>query len=121
MHNWLPLGALFVAIAIAAGAFGAHSLRAHLDAPHLALWETAARYFVYGGLGLVAVGIAARLQPVRAWAVPGTLLAAGSVIFSVTVGLLAVGQPRWLGAITPVGGVLLIAGFLALAIIATRR
>lgn len=122
--NWLALGAVLVAAAVAAGAFGAHGLAERLEPRALALWETAARYLVYGGFGLVAVGLAGRLGPGGArggaLAAAGWALLAGSLVFSGTVGALALGAPRWLGAVTPLGGVLLIAGFLALAWAALR-
>lgn len=108
---WIALGAFGAALAVAAGAFGAHALAGRLDAHSLSLWETAARYLMYGALGLLAVGLASRPAPARGLAAAGWCLLAGTLIFSGTVGLLALGGPRWLGAITPIGGLLLIAGF----------
>lgn len=116
---WIAAGAFLAALAIAAGAFGAHGLADRLEPRALELWETAARYLVYAAFGLIAVGLAGdRLG--RGAAVAGWALAAGAVIFSGTVAALALGAPRWLGAITPIGGLLLIAGFLALAWSALR-
>lgn len=109
-----------LATAVAAGAFGAHGLRARLDVATLALWETAVRYLAIGGLGLLAVGLAAHTWPGRAWGVAGSSLSIGALLFSGTVGVLALGGPRWLGMVTPLGGVLLIAGFLAMALAAAR-
>jgi uncharacterized membrane protein YgdD (TMEM256/DUF423 family) len=114
------LGALLLATAVAAGAFGAHALRARLDVASLALWETAVRYLAIGGLGLLALGLAAHLRPGRAWGVAGIFLSIGALVFSGTVGVLALGGPRWVGMVTPLGGVLLIAGFLAMALAAAR-
>ena len=57
--TWFSLGAVLLAIAVAAGAFGAHALRSRLDVPSLALWDTAVRYLALGGLGLLAAGLAA--------------------------------------------------------------
>lgn len=119
--RWFSLGSLLLAVTVAGGAFGAHALRAHLDASSLALWETAVRYLALGGLGLLALGLAASDRPVRGWTVAGTCLAAGAVLFSGTVAAMALGGPRWLGIVTPVGGVLLIAGFLVLAVVAARQ
>lgn len=116
---WIAAGAFLAAVAIAAGAFGAHGLAGRLEPRALELWETAARYLVYAAFGLIAVGLAGdRLG--RGAAVAGWALAAGAVIFSGTVAALALGAPRWLGAVTPIGGVLLIAGFLVLAWSALR-
>jgi uncharacterized membrane protein YgdD (TMEM256/DUF423 family) len=116
---WIATGALLAALAIAAGAFGAHALAGRLDARSLELWETAARYLIYGAFGLLAVGLAGdRLG--RGAGVAGWCLAVGAVIFSGTVFALALGAPRWFGAVTPLGGALLILGFLALAWSALR-
>ena len=113
--SWIAVGALGCAAAIAAGAFGAHGLRARLDAEALALWETAARYLMYGSLGLLAIGLYERFSTAggAGWAAP--ILAVGVMIFSLTVGALALGGPRWLGAVTPLGGLLMIVGFVLFA------
>jgi uncharacterized membrane protein YgdD (TMEM256/DUF423 family) len=116
--NWLFLGAVFAAAAVIAGAFGAHALAARLAPHELGLWETAARYLMYGAVSLLLAGLFGRQGPTR---VPGALTGAGwclllgSLIFSGTVFALALGSPRWLGAITPIGGLLLIVGFLLFA------
>ena len=110
---WTAIGALLAALAVAAGAFGAHALAARLDVRALALWETAARYLMYSGLGLVLLGLFARQAlPSLALRAAGWCLLAGAVVFSGTVFALALGGPRVLGAVTPLGGTLLIAGFL---------
>lgn len=114
----LAAGAVLAAVAVAAGAFGAHALAGRLEPRALELWETAARYLIYGAFGAIGCGLAARLDPGdpgRGYAVAGGLLLAGAVVFSGTVAALALGGPRWLGAVTPVGGTLLIAGFVAFA------
>lgn len=117
--GWLGAGALGCALAVVLGAFGAHALRDRLDARALELWATAAQYLMYGSLGLLAIGLATRAgvagAPRAGWA-----LAAGTLVFSGTVAGLALGGPRWLGAVTPVGGTLMIAGFLLLAWAALR-
>lgn len=118
--GWIGLGALLCAVSIAAGAFGAHGLRARLDADALALWETAARYLMYGGLGTVLIALAARPAGGRLYVVAGGSLAAGSLVFCGTVALLALGGPRWLGAVTPIGGLFMILGFLLFCIAAIR-
>ncbi|MCY3972408.1 MAG: DUF423 domain-containing protein [Acidobacteria bacterium] len=112
--NWLFVGLLMCAASVAAGAFGAHGLRSALDAEHLALWETAARYLMYGGVVVALLGLAARDSNVDL-RLTGWLLFVGSLIFSGTVAAIAVGGPRWLGAITPIGGTLLIVGILIFA------
>jgi uncharacterized membrane protein YgdD (TMEM256/DUF423 family) len=107
------IGAVVMALAVAAGAFGAHGLRSMIDARGLELWETAARYLVIGGVGLLATGLSRR--PAAA-SLAVVLLVLGTAIFSGTVMALALGGPRMLGAVTPIGGLGMIAGFLALAL-----
>ncbi len=118
MGGWVALGALGCALAVAAGAFGAHGLASRLDAHSLQLWETAARYLMFGAFGMLLAGLAAPRWPGverAAWA-----LLAGTLLFSGTVAALALGGPRWLGAVTPLGGTLMIAGFLLFAWTAWR-
>lgn len=116
---WIAVGAFGAALAVVAGAFGAHALAGRLDAHALSLWETAARYLMYGALGILAVGLAARSSN-RNLAAAGWCLLSGTLIFSGTVAALALGGPRWLGAITPIGGLLLIAGFVLFGWVALR-
>lgn len=117
--NWLAAGALLSAVSIVAGAFGAHALAARLAPESLTLWETAARYLMYGGLGLAVIGLAGRFgqQPLAAC---GWSLLTGTLVFSGTVFALALGSPRWLGAVTPIGGLLMIVGFVLFALAAWR-
>lgn len=116
-RSWLILGAFGAALAVAAGAFGAHGLRTRLDTEGLALWETAARYLMYGALGLLALGASTSRLGTPAGAA-GWCLAAGTLIFSTTVAVLALGGPRWLGAVTPLGGLLMILGFVLFGVAA---
>jgi uncharacterized membrane protein YgdD (TMEM256/DUF423 family) len=117
--GWIAAGALGCALAVVLGAFGAHALRGRLDAHALELWGTAAQYLMYGALGVLAVGLSVRTGLVGA-ARAGWPLAVGTALFSGTVAGLALGGPRWLGAVTPVGGTLMIAGLLVLAWAALR-
>ncbi len=116
MHNdaqRFPLfaGALLAALGVALGAFAAHGLRAVLDANALAWWQTAVQYQMWHATGLIALG-AARLPRSL---LPAVLLTAGTVIFAASLYVMALGGPRWLGAVTPLGGSLMIAGWLVLA------
>jgi uncharacterized membrane protein YgdD (TMEM256/DUF423 family) len=120
MRPFIVLGALLAAAAVAAGAFGAHALAARLTPERLATWETAARYHMYHALALVLVGaLAGRLHAGLA-TTAGWLFVAGIAIFGGTVYALALGAPRWLGAVTPIGGVAFIVGWLVLAWAAVR-
>lgn len=107
-------GALSAFVAVAAGAFGAHALRATLSTELLEAFETAARYQMYHALALLAVGLVAR-RPTRAACLAGWLFLAGTVLFSGSLYLLSLSGARWVGAITPLGGLAFLAGWLALA------
>jgi uncharacterized membrane protein YgdD (TMEM256/DUF423 family) len=108
-------GSLSAFIAVAAGAFGAHALRARLSPVLLAVYETAARYQMYHALALLAVAFATTRWPGAPVRAAGWLFLGGTVLFSGSLYLLALTQARWLGAVAPVGGLLLLGGWLALA------
>ena len=109
------LGALSAFIAVALGAFAAHGLKARLDSLMLNTFEIGVRSQMYHALGLLAVGWACTKWP-GAWTnASGWLFVAGTVIFSGTLYALALIGVRWLGAITPIGGVAFLAGWLCLA------
>jgi uncharacterized membrane protein YgdD (TMEM256/DUF423 family) len=113
------LGALSALISVAAGAFGAHALRERLAPDMLAVFETGARYQMYHALALLAVAGAVGRWPGPATAA-GWLFVAGTVLFSGSLYLLALTGHRWLGAITPLGGLAFIAGWAALVWAALR-
>ncbi len=119
-RTFLALGALSAALAVAAGAFGAHALRTRLPPELLATFETAARYEMYHALGLAAAAWAATRFPGAAASWAGWLFAAGTLLFSGSLYALALGGARWLGAVTPFGGVAFVAGWIALAWAALR-
>jgi uncharacterized membrane protein YgdD (TMEM256/DUF423 family) len=102
-------------LAVAAGAFGAHALRARIPAAQLAVFETGARYQMYHALALLVVAWAASQWPAQAFLWAGWLFLAGSIIFSGSLYLLALSGASWLGAITPIGGICLQAGWVSLA------
>ena len=103
------------------GAFGAHALKARLPAEALALWNTGVQYHLWHALGLVLVGLSAALIPDGAWLrAAGWLLLAGIALFSGTLYAMAFGAPKWLGAITPIGGIAFLLGWLAFAAAALR-
>jgi uncharacterized membrane protein YgdD (TMEM256/DUF423 family) len=113
-QTMVRVGAVLGAIAVAAGAFGAHGLDWNLPDRSADNWETAARYQMYHALALVLCGLLpprGRGQEIAAWCfLLGTILFAGALY---TLGL---GGPRWFGAIAPLGGTLLIAGWIALSL-----
>jgi uncharacterized membrane protein YgdD (TMEM256/DUF423 family) len=109
------LGALSGALAVALGAFAAHGLRSRIGADALATFETGARYHMYHALALLAVAWACARWP-GAWAsAAGWLFVAGTLLFSGSLYLLAITGVRALGAITPLGGLAFVLGWLALA------
>ena len=113
-------GALFAFAAVAAGAFGAHALRSRIEADMLSVFETGVRYHLVHALALLFVAWAANEWPGRAVRVSGWLFIAGIVLFAGSLYLLALTGVRSLGAVTPVGGLCLLAGWLALAWAAWR-
>jgi uncharacterized membrane protein YgdD (TMEM256/DUF423 family) len=112
-------GALFGALAVILGAFGAHALRAHLEPRDLETFETAVRYQMYHAFALFAAAwLLSRNAPyatAAAWA-----FIAGVAIFSGSLYLLVATGQRWLGAVTPLGGLAFIAGWLLLALAASK-
>jgi uncharacterized membrane protein YgdD (TMEM256/DUF423 family) len=115
---WIALGAFNAALAIAAGAFAAHGLRDRLDARAIEVFETAARYHMYHAFALVLAGLLA--SAVRGMQLAGWLFQSGIVLFSGSLYALALTGANGLGAITPVGGLAFLAGWLWLAWSALR-
>ena len=114
------LGAGSALLSVAAGAFGAHALRVRLTPEYLATFETAARYQMYHALALLAVGWAGTRWPgsLPLWA--GWLFVVGTLLFSGSLYTLALTGIRWWGAVTPFGGLALLAGWLCLLLSAVR-
>ncbi|GAF55287.1 hypothetical protein JCM18901_917 [Psychrobacter sp. JCM 18901] len=114
MLNWIGIAAINMAIAVALGAFGAHGLEGRVSIQQLEWWHTATLYLFVHALGLLLVGLLIRLKYITqttAW-----LLQIGIIIFAGSLYAMTLGAPRWFGAITPIGGVLMIAGWLWLAV-----
>lgn len=107
----IALGALNGALAVAAGAFGAHGLRERLEPRALEIFETAARYQMYHALAMILCGIIAARHATTA----GWILQAGIVVFSGSLYALSLSGVKVLGAITPLGGLAFIAGWALLA------
>lgn len=112
---WIRSGAVLMLLAVACGAFGAHALKGRLDEDMRAVWETAVRYHVYHALALFVVAWLETRFPNRTVAVAGWCLLTGTLVFSGSLYALALSGIRVLGAVTPFGGLLLLAGWLALA------
>ncbi len=114
------IGALSGAISVGAGAFGAHALRERLEPRMLEVFETAARYQMYHALGLLLVGYAASRWPGGLTTSAGWLFVAGTLLFSGSLYAMTFTGIRALGAITPLGGLCFLAGWLCLAVAAAR-
>jgi uncharacterized membrane protein YgdD (TMEM256/DUF423 family) len=113
-------GALLGCTGVAAGAFGAHALRTRLSPDMLGVFETAARYQLLHALALYGAAWVTLQWPGR-WAAAGVaLLCSGIVLFSGSLYLLVLTGEHWLGAVTPLGGSLLMLGWLALALAPLR-
>ena len=115
------LGCASALIAVALGAFGAHGLRSRIVPDMLVTFEIGVRYQMYHALALLAVGVAAGRLPGGAVAAAGWLFVAGTVVFSGSLYVLALTGHRWLGAVTPLGGVAFLAGWAVLAWAAWSR
>ena len=114
---FLALGGVNMALAVALGAFGAHALKSRLDETWLRVYQTGSDYHFYHALGLILVGLVALHRPLNIWLrVSGWTLCGGILLFCGSLYLLAVLRLRWLGMVTPVGGVLFISAWLALCV-----
>jgi len=118
---FFTLASMLGGLAVALGAFGAHALEARVEPRLLEVFETGVRYHFYHALALIAVVVAigrwpqAGLAPLAGW-----LFVAGIVVFSGSLYLMTFTGARWLGAITPIGGVAFIAGWICLVLTAWR-
>jgi len=112
---WLSLGSVMAGTAVAAGAFGAHSLKGMLDGSMLAVFDTAVRYQMYHALGLCTVAWAADRHPAKAWSIIGWCFVAGIILFSGSLYVISLGGFTWLGGFTPLGGLSFLAGWSLLA------
>jgi uncharacterized membrane protein YgdD (TMEM256/DUF423 family) len=111
----LAVAGALIALATALGAFGAHALKAHLTQDKLLVYETAVRYHFIHALGLLAIGVLLRSIDGELLRWSATLLLIGIVLFSGSLYLLTFGAPRFVGIITPIGGLALIAGWILFA------
>lgn len=120
--NWAAVGSILMALAVAAGAFGAHGLRARLDAYSMSVYEKAVFYHFVHALGILCIALFARTNTISmsgAGRAAGLMLL-GILIFSGSLYALSLTGIRMLGAITPIGGIAFIAGWLLLGYEAAR-
>ena len=118
--TFFAFGAGFGLLGVALGAFGAHALKGSLAPDMLANFETGVRYQMYHAMALLAVAWAVTRWPGGLTTAAGWLFVAGILIFSGSLYLLSITGVRWLGAITPIGGVSMIVGWVCLIVAALR-
>ena len=116
MKTWLIAGALMAAMSVLIGAFGAHGLKSRVTSLDLEIFETGVKYQMYHSLGLILIGIIGFHLPHHLLRIPTYLLFSGTLIFSGSLYILVLTNIRWLGAITPIGGICLVFGWTLLSL-----
>lgn len=111
----MTVGAISAFLAVAAGAFGAHALKGRLTSEFVAIFEVGVRYQMYHAFGLFVAAWACTKWPGASVTVAGWLFITGTIIFSGSLYALSLTGMRWLGAVTPFGGLAFLGGWLALA------
>ena len=114
-RKFFAIGSILAALAVAFGAFGAHGLQDHVAPQRLETFETGVRYQMYHALGLLGLAWAVGRWPDRRLNHGAALLMMGTLVFSGSLYLLVLTDTPWLGAVTPFGGVALIAGWALIA------
>lgn len=119
-HPWITLAAVYGLLGVVLGAFGAHALRERLPADLQAVWQTAVQYQFWHALALLGIGLLAPKLGSGWLTGAGVGFALGVLVFSGSLYALALSGVRVLGAITPIGGVLLIGGWVCLLVASVR-
>ena len=114
-QRFLVFGSIIAGLGVAAGAFGAHALKEILDAPMLQVFETATRYVMYHAIGLCIVSWAIDRYPEQRLEKSGWLFLIGILLFSGSLYVVSLAGIRWMGAVTPIGGLAFMTGWLLLA------
>ncbi len=118
--QWITSGATLAFFGVALGAFGAHGLASRLSARAMEIYHTATQYQMYHALALLALGLWAAQHPEANTSVAGWCFTLGTVVFSGSLYALAITDLKLLGAITPIGGVLFLAGWLSFGYLAMK-
>jgi len=118
---WIAISALNLALEVMLGAFGAHGLKSFATPEQLAWWSTATQYFFYHAIGLLILSVLKNTSPSFPIKIPFILIQIGIIFFCGSLYIMALGLPRILGAITPIGGAFMIAGWVMLAWQATKH
>ena len=114
MREWIIIGSIFAGLSVLIGAFGAHGLKGKISIEDLVIFEVGVRYQMYHALALILLGLLGVSIPEKFLILPGIFFCSGIIIFSGSLYLMVLLNMRWLGAITPIGGALLIFGWLSL-------
>ena len=114
MRELIIIGAIFAGLSVLIGAFGAHGLKGKISIEDLVIFEVGVRYQMYHALALILLGLLGVSIPEKFLILPGIFFCSGIIIFSGSLYLMVLLNMRWLGAITPIGGALLIFGWLSL-------
>lgn len=117
----IAIAAFLLFISVATGAFGSHALSNHVELPLLAVWETAVQYLALHSVAMLGLAAAQPFLHARLQALGFNLLFVGSLLFSGSLYLLVLSAQRWLAFITPVGGVLLLGGWLVIVAAALKH
>lgn len=116
----ITAGAIFAGLSVALGAFGAHAIADLVSTERLGTWDTAAKYLMSHGQALMLMGILAQVfKQSLMW--PIILLFSGTCVFCSSLFLLVITDTAWLGAITPIGGLLIISGWVSLVSVSVNR
>ncbi len=113
---WVRLGSMLLFLAVGLGAFGAHALRARLSADMLQVFETGVRYHFYHSLALFVVAWLSESHPSQWITAAGVALTFGVLVFSGSLYVLSISGVKWWGAVTPIGGLGFLVGWLLLAV-----
>ena len=112
--TWIIVGSVFAALAVIFGAFGAHGLKSKVSVEDLTIFETGVRYQMYHALGIILLGLLAMNPNLNISPLPFIFFVTGIIVFSGTLYLIPLTGSRWMGAITPIGGLALILGWVFL-------
>ena len=119
--TWLAVAAVLGGLAVAAGAFGAHALEGKLSEHYMGVFQTAVQYQMFHALALLGVALIGMVRPDASWVVPAAwAFLVGVVLFSGSLYALVLSGVRVLGAITPIGGVAFLVGWICLVIAGLR-
>ncbi len=111
MKTWIVTGAVLAGLAVIIGAFGAHGLKPRISAENMTIYETAVQYHMFHSIGLLLIGIIGLYFNHDVVNLPAIFILTGIIIFCGSLYCLAITDLRWLGAITPIGGVSFVIGW----------